>query len=97
MRFPTFNRAYEALFAEAGMERHYVYDPLHGVGLAEVEEYRPRNDDPDYAVQPGYTYQMDNFLLADHFGCRFETGICIRENGVEPLSGPLGALYELGF
>ena len=97
MQMAEFNRAYEALFAEAGMERHYVYDPLHGVGLAEVEEYRPRNDDPDYAVQPGYTYQMDNFLLADHFGCRFETGICIRENGVEPLSGPLGALYELGF
>lgn len=97
MRIAEFNRAYEDLFAKAGMEEHYVYDPLHGVGLAEVEEYRPRNDDPDYEVRPGYTYQMDNFLLADRFGFRFETGICIREQGAEPLSQPLGELYELGF
>lgn len=91
------DEAYLDLFRNAGMEQHYVYDPLHGVGLAEVESYRPVNDDPNYIISPGYTFQMDNFLLAQTFGFRFETGVCIHEHHTELLSQPLGTLYELGF
>lgn len=91
------DKAYYDLFVDAGMKEHYVYDPLHGLGLAEVESYRPINDDPDYIIQPEYTFQTDNFLLADTFGFRFETGICVHESGIEEFGKPLGELYELGF
>lgn len=88
---------YRDLFTRNGMEQNYVYDPLHGVGLAEVESYRPHNEDPDFILQNNQTYQMDNFLLGDGFGFRFETGICVRDTGAVPLGNDLGQLYELDF
>lgn len=91
------DKAYYDLFVDSGMKEHYVYDPLHGLGLAEVESYRPKNDDPDYIILPEYTFQTDNFLLSDTFGFRFETGICVHKNGIEEFGKALGELYELGF
>ena len=91
------DKAYYDLFVDSGMKEHYVYDPLHGLGLAEVESYRPKNDDPDYIILPEYTFQTDNFLLAGTFGFRFETGICVHEDGIEEFGKALGELYELGF
>lgn len=92
-----FRAQYKQKFIDAGMENHYVYGPLHGVGLAEVEEDRPNDYDKDYNPGVNYTYQMDNFLLEDDFGFRWETGIRMLEGGNEFLSKPLGELYELNF
>lgn len=97
MHMSDIDTQYRDLFTRNGMDRNYVYDPLHGVGLAEVESYRPYNEDPDFILLNNQTYQMDNFLLGDGFGFRFETGICVRETGAVPLGNDLGQLYELGF
>lgn len=97
MDMAKFCAQYKQKFVDAGMERHYVYGPLHGVGLAEVEEVRPGNDDNGYKPGVNYTYQMDNFLLDDDFGFRWETGLRMVEGGNEFLSKPLGEFYELNF
>lgn len=97
MHMAQIDKDYYDLFVNHDMERHYVYDPLHGVGLAEVESYRPFNDSSDFILLNNQTYQMDNFLLGDGFGFRFETGICVREDESLPLGKNLGQLYELGF
>ncbi len=97
MNMMEFAKEYKQKFIDAGMERHFVYGPMHGVGLAEVEQCRENQADNNYLTKVNSTYQMDNFLLADTFGFRWETGICLIENGNIPLSKPLGELYELDF
>lgn len=83
-------------FVDNGYKDNFVYGPLHGTGLIEVEAPWVETIS-DYAFKPNMTFQIDTFISADTFGARWEKGIAIKERGVEVLSDPIGKLYELAF
>ena len=73
------------LFVDNGYEKNYVYGPLHGTGIIEVEAPWCETSS-DYILQPNMCYQVDTFISADTFGVRWEKGIVVTENGFEKLS-----------
>ncbi|MBP3587705.1 MAG: aminopeptidase P family protein [Clostridia bacterium] len=72
-------------YVEAGYEKNYVYGPLHGTGLIEVEAPWCETSS-EYDLQTNMTYQVDTFIATDTFGVRWEKGIAVKENGCEILS-----------
>ena len=72
-------------YVEAGYEKNYVYGPLHGTGLIEVEAPWCETSS-EYNLQTNMTYQVDTFIATDTFGVRWEKGIAVKENGCEILS-----------
>ena len=75
-------------YVEAGYEKNYVYGPLHGTGLIEVEAPWCETIS-DYLLKPNMTYQADTFIATDTFGVRWEKGIAVKEGGCEILSPEL--------
>ncbi len=72
-------------FVDNGYEKNYVYGPLHGTGIIEVEAPWCETSS-DYYLQPNMCYQVDTYISADTFGTRWEKGIAVKENGFELLS-----------
>lgn len=89
-------RDFYKFYVDNGYKDNFVYGPLHGTGLIEVEAPWVETIS-DYAFKPNMTFQIDTFVSTDTFGVRWEKGIAIREDGVEVLSDPIGKLYELEF
>jgi Xaa-Pro aminopeptidase len=86
---------YHRFFASHGKSDLYLYGPCHGIGLIEVEP--PWVEETSlYALEENMTFQIDSFVLAPHFGARWENGVCIRDNGVELLSRQHMEVIELG-
>lgn len=83
-------------YKDNGYEENFVYGPLHGTGLIEVEAPWVETSS-NYNFKPNMTFQIDTFISTDTFGVRWEKGIAIKENGVEVLSPQIGKLYELEF
>ena len=83
-------------YAENGYKDNFVYGPLHGTGMIEVEAPWVETSS-DYLLQPNMTYQIDTFISSDTFGVRWEKGIAVTESGCEVLSPEIGELYELEF
>ncbi|MEA4915703.1 MAG: M24 family metallopeptidase [Christensenella sp.] len=83
-------------YAENGYKDNFVYGPLHGTGMIEVEAPWVETSS-DYLLQPNMTYQIDTFISTDKFGVRWEKGIAVTEDGCEVLSPEIGDLYELEF
>lgn len=83
-------------YAENGYKDNFVYGPLHGTGMIEVEAPWVETSS-DYLLQPNMTYQIDTFISTDKFGVRWEKGIAVTEEGCEVLSPEIGDLYELEF
>lgn len=83
-------------YVENGYRENFVYGPMHGTGLIEVEAPWVESIS-DYAFQPNMCFQIDTFIATDTFGVRWEKGVAIKEDGVDVLSGPIGKLYELEF
>ena len=83
-------------YLDNGYGENYVYGPLHGTGLCEVEAPWVETSS-DYAFKPGMCFQIDSFISTKNFGVRWEKGIAITEGGCDILSGPIGKLYELEF
>ena len=83
-------------YVDNGYEKNFVYGPLHGTGLVEVEAPWVETCS-DYAFEPNMTFQIDTFISAGTFGVRWEKGIAIKEGGIVVLSDPIGTLYELDF
>ena len=83
-------------YVDNGFGENYVYGPMHGTGLCEVEAPWVETSS-DYTFKPGMCFQIDTFAATNEFGVRWEKGVCIRENGIEVLSGDIGKLYELDF
>ena len=79
---------------EAGMKDYFAYGPCHGTGMIEVEAPWMETSS-EYALQENMTFQADTYFSAEKFGCRWETGICVKENSCEIMSKPLGKIYEL--
>lgn len=72
-------------FVESGYGSNYVYGPLHGTGMIEVEAPWCETSS-DYYLKKNMCYQVDTYISADTFGVRWEKGIVVKENGCELLS-----------
>lgn len=83
-------------YIDNGFGENYVYGPLHGTGLCEVEAPWVETSS-NFNLAPGMCFQIDSFAATDEFGVRWEKGICIREKEIEVLCGSIDKLYELDF
>ena len=83
-------------YCENGFKDNFVYGPLHGTGMIEVEAPWVETSS-DYLLQPNMTYQIDTFISTEKFGVRWEKGIAVTEGGCDVLSPEIGDLYELEF
>ena len=83
-------------YEDNGYAEYFVYGPMHGTGLIEVEAPWVETIS-DYAFKPNMCYQIDTFIATDTFGVRWEKGISITPDGCDVLSPEIGELYELDF
>ena len=83
-------------YAENGYKDNFVYGPLHGTGLIEVEAPWVETSST-YDLKPNMTFQIDTYISTDTFGVRWEKGIAVTETGCDVLSPEIGTLYELEF
>lgn len=83
-------------YVDNGYKDNFVYGPLHGTGMIEVEAPWVETSS-DYELKPNMTYQIDTFISADTFGVRWEKGIVVTETGCDLLSPEIGKLYELEY
>ena len=83
-------------YVENGYKDNFVYGPLHGTGMIEVEAPWVETSS-DYHLEPNMTFQIDTYISTDTFGVRWEKGIAVTEAGCDVLSAPIGKLYELEF
>lgn len=81
-------------YVDNGYKDNFVYGPLHGTGMIEVEAPWVETSSA-YKLKPNMTYQIDTFISSDTFGVRWEKGIVVTETGCELLSPEIGKLYEL--
>ena len=72
-------------FVDHGYEKNYVYGPLHGTGIIEVEAPWCETSST-YYLEPNMTFQVDTYISSDTFGVRWEKGIAVKEGGYEVLS-----------
>ena len=79
------------LFVENGYGKNYVYGPLHGTGIIEVEAPWVETSST-YNLMPNMTYQIDTYISGDTFGVRWEKGIAVKEGGYEILSPEIPAV-----
>jgi Xaa-Pro aminopeptidase len=89
-------KRYYQYFKDNGYAGNFVYGPMHGTGLIEVEAPWVETIS-NYPFKPNMCYQIDTFIATDSFGVRWEKGISITENGCEVLSPEIGTLYELEY
>ena len=83
-------------YKDNGYEENFVYGPMHGTGLIEVEAPWVETSST-YAFEPNMCFQIDTYISTDTFGVRWEKGIAITKYGCDVLSKPIGKLYELEF
>ena len=86
-----------AKYKESGYERNYVYGPCHGTGMIEVEAPWMETDS-HYKLEENMTFQVDTFISSDTFGCRWEKGVAVKQNGCESYTDYLKkGIVELEF
>ncbi len=78
-------KGFYKFYVDHGFEKNYVYGPLHGTGIIEVEAPWCETSS-NYLLQPNMTFQVDTYISGDTFGVRWEKGIVVKENGFELLS-----------
>lgn len=83
-------------YVDNGFKDNFVYGPLHGTGLIEVEAPWVETSS-NYVLKPNMTFQIDTYISTDTFGVRWEKGIAVTETGCDVLSPEIGTLYELDF
>ncbi|MCM8769646.1 MAG: Xaa-Pro peptidase family protein [Candidatus Omnitrophica bacterium] len=77
-----------------GVEKNALYGPCHGLGMIEVE--RPWMElHSHYPLEENMTFQVDTFLYGKSFGLRWENGVVVKKDGVEPLSDRFMKILEL--
>ena len=72
-------------YVNNGYEKNYVYGPLHGTGMIEVEAPWCETSS-QYYLKENMCFQVDTYISADTFGVRWEKGIAVKEGGYELLS-----------
>ncbi len=83
-------------YVDNGFKDNFVYGPLHGTGIIEVEAPWVETTS-DYLLKPNMTFQIDTFISTDTYGVRWEKGIAVTESGCDVMSPEIGKLYELEF
>lgn len=84
-------------YVDNGYEKNFVYGPLHGTGIIEVEAPWCETSST-YDLKPNMCYQVDTFIASDTFGVRWEKGIAVKEGGFKMLSPEIPAVCpELHF
>ena len=83
-------------YVNNGYKDNFVYGPLHGTGMIEVEAPWCETSS-EYKLQKNMTFQVDTFISSDTFGVRWEKGIAVTDEGCDVLSPEIGTLYELEF
>ena len=83
-------------YVDNGFKDNFVYGPLHGTGMIEVEAPWVETSS-GYALQTNMTFQIDTFISTDTFGVRWEKGIAVTEDGCASMCPEIGNLYELEF
>ncbi|MBQ7335681.1 MAG: aminopeptidase P family protein [Clostridia bacterium] len=83
-------------YVNNGYKDNFVYGPLHGTGMIEVEAPWCETSST-YDLQSNMTFQIDTFISSDTFGVRWEKGIAVTDSGCDVLSPEIGTLYELEF
>lgn len=89
-------KGFYKFYEDKGYAENFVYGPMHGTGLIEVEAPWVETIS-DYPFKPNMCYQIDTFISTDTFGVRWEKGITITQDGCDVLSPEIGELYELNF
>ena len=85
------------MYKDAGYGKNYVYGPCHGTGMIEVEAPWMETS-THYPLEKNMTFQIDTFISGPTFGCRWEKGVAIREDGCESYTDYLKkGIIELGF
>jgi Xaa-Pro aminopeptidase len=85
---------YYKYFVDNGYGENFVYGPMHGTGLIEVEAPWVETIS-NYPFKENMCFQIDTFISTDTFGVRWEKGIAIKNDGCEVLSPEIGELFEL--
>lgn len=83
-------------YVDNGYKDNFVYGPLHGTGIIEVEAPWVETSS-NYNLEKNMTFQIDTFIATDTFGVRWEKGIAVTEDGCDVLCPEIGKLYELEF
>ncbi len=83
-------------YTDNGYKDNYVYGPMHGTGIIEVEAPWVETIS-NYPFAENMTFQIDTFISTESFGVRWEKGIAVTKDGCDVLSAPIGKLYELEF
>ncbi len=85
------------MYKDAGYEKNYVYGPCHGTGMIEVEAPWMETS-THYPLEKNMTFQIDTFISGPTFGCRWEKGVAIKEDGCESYTDYLKkGIIELNF
>ena len=85
------------MYKDAGYGKNYVYGPCHGTGMIEVEAPWMETS-THYPLEKNMTFQIDTFISGPTFGCRWEKGVAIREDGCESYTDYLKkGIIELNF
>jgi Xaa-Pro aminopeptidase len=77
-----------------GVKQYALYGPCHGLGMMEVEQPWMESHS-NYYLQENMTFQVDTFLYTPEFGLRWETGVAVTKDGVEPFSDKIQSVIEL--
>ncbi len=84
-------------YCDNGFKDNFVYGPLHGTGLIEVEAPWCETIS-NYNLQNNMCFQIDTYISTDTFGVRWEKGIAVTESGPRILSAEVPEqLIELVF
>jgi Xaa-Pro aminopeptidase len=89
-------KAFFKYYQDKGYAKNFVYGPMHGTGLIEVEAPWVETMS-NYSFKPNMCFQIDTFIATETFGVRWEKGIAITKDGCDILSPEIGKLYELDF
>ena len=86
------------LYVENGFKDNFVYGPCHGTGMIEVEAPWMETSS-EYPLATNMTFQVDTFISGPTFGCRWEKGIAVKENGILSMTDYLekNGIIELDF
>ena len=83
-----------AYVEEHGFGHALLYGPCHGIGLMECENPWMETNSPYHLVE-NMTFQVDSFLHTDEYGVRFEDGVRVTQDGVDPFPTLERALITL--
>ncbi len=80
--------------AKLDVRQYALYGPCHGLGMMEVEQPWMELHSA-YQLEENMTFQVDTFLYTPEFGLRWETGVVVKKDRVEPFSDKIKGVIEL--